>query len=536
MARPVSGAPAWTRPLVLSGFMATGKSTVGRLVAARAGVPFVDTDELLVAQSGKSIGELFAASGEARFRESEAQLVLPMLDDPTPRVIGFGGGTVTIPRVRHKALERATVVALTATAETVVARVASLAERPNLLTASPLDRARDLLALRRDVYAESHGVVSTEGRTPEEIAERVLAIAGLDTLAMPLGARTYVVELTDGSPERLAAALDELSPSSVLVVTDDNVRVARGTWLERALGGSVAATRHHVASIVPGEQSKTLATVSRLWDEMLARGLDRDAVVLAFGGGVVGDLAGFAASTVLRGVRCVQIPTSLLAMVDSSVGGKTGFDHAAGKNLIGSFFQPSRVLVDVEHLTTLPARERAAGLAEVVKIALVQDAPLLSLVERTADAVRAGDRDALRPVIRASIAAKIRVVRDDERESGVRALLNLGHTVGHALEAHAGYARLLHGEAIAIGTVVEVAACERLGLTPSGTAARAKALFAALGLPTEATVAELEAAWPFVLSDKKRAATTLKLPVVTAEGAGAVEAVGIEAFRSAVLG
>ena len=526
-------APRGRRPLVLSGFMATGKSTVGRIVAARMGVPFVDTDEALVAQSGKSIGELFATIGEARFRESEAQLVLPMLDDPTPRVIAFGGGTVTIPRVRHKALERAVVVNLAATPETIVSRVASLAERPNLLSASPLDRARDLLALRRDVYAESHGSVSTEGRTPDEIADRVLAIAEHDTLAMPLGARSYVIELTDGAPDRLSAALEELAPSSIFVVTDDNVNGARGAWLQSALAGAKAP--HHLVSIAPGEQTKTLATVSRLWDEMLARGLDRDAVVLAFGGGVVGDLSGFTASTLLRGIRCVQIPTSLLAMVDASVGGKTGFDHAAGKNLIGAFFQPRRVLVDLEHLTTLPSRERAAGLAEVVKIALVQDASLLDLLERTADAVRAGDRDALRPVIRSAIEAKIRVVRDDERETGARALLNLGHTVGHALEAHAGYARLLHGEAVAIGTVIELAAAERLGLTPAGTAARAKATFERLGLPTEATRDELAAAWPFVLSDKKRAAATLKLPVVTTIGAGAVEALPITALRDAVL-
>ncbi len=522
------------RPLVLSGFMATGKTTVGRIVAERMGVPFIDTDAVLAEQSGRGIGELFASLGEARFRETETALVLPMLDDPTPRVIGFGGGTVTIPRVRHKALERAIVIALSATAETIVARVGSLAERPNLLTASPLERARDLLALRRDVYAESHGVVPTEGRTPEQIADRVLALAELDTLAVPLGTRSYVVELTDGGPERLSAAVEELAPSSVFVVTDANVQAARGAWLARALA-SLKAPRHAVA-IVPGEQSKTLATVGRLWDEMLARGLDRDALVLAFGGGVVGDLAGFAASTVLRGIRCVQIPTSLLAMVDSSVGGKTGFDHAAGKNLIGSFFQPSRVLVDLEHLTTLPSRERAAGLAEVVKIALVQDLALLELLERTAPAVLGGDRDALCPVVRAAISAKIRVVRDDERESGARALLNLGHTVGHALEAQAGYARLLHGEAVAIGTVLELAATERLGLTSPGTAARAKRLFAQLGLPTDATRDDLRSAWPFVLSDKKRATTTLKLPVVTAAGAGVVAPLSIDALRDAVFG
>ena len=181
------------------------------------------------------------------------------------------------------------------------------------------------------------------------------------------------------------------------------------------------------------------------------------------------------------------------------------------------------MLVDFEHLTTLPPRERAAGLAEVVKIALVQDArPASSSSSETPTAIRAGDRAALRPVVRAAIEAKIRVVRDDERETGARALLNLGHTVGHALESHGGYSRLLHGEAVAIGTVLELAATERLGLTAAGVAARAKALFERLGLPTEASREDLVAAWPFVLSDKKRVATTLKLPVVTAIGAGSV--------------
>jgi shikimate kinase/3-dehydroquinate synthase len=448
-------------------------------------------------------------------------------------VIGFGGGTATMARVRHAALERATVVTLTASAETIVGRVPVLSGRPNLLAASPLERARDLLALRREVYAESHAVIATEERTPEQIAERVLAVAHLDTLAMPLGSRTYVVELADAEPASLGRALVDLAPSSLLVVTDTNVRAARGAWLESALA-AVGGPRHTV-TITPGEPSKTLASVSRIWDEALQHGVDRDAVVLAFGGGVVGDLAGFTASTLLRGVRCVQIPTSLLAMVDSSVGGKTGFDHAAGKNLIGAFFQPSRVVVDLEHLTTLPARARAAGLAEGVKIALVQDAALLEALERSADAVRAGDREAIRPILRAAIEAKIRVVRDDERESGARGLLNLGHTVGHALESHGAYARLLHGEAVAVGTVIELAATERLGLTPRGTAARAKALFERLALPTTATANDLEEAWPFVLSDKKRAASTLKLPVVTEVGAGAVLRIEIEALREAVV-
>jgi len=523
---------ALRRPLFVSGFMATGKSTVGRRVAEALGVGFEDTDALLTARTGKSPGELFREEGEARFREREAELLATLLRDPTPRVVALGGGTVTMARIRHALLDAGTVVTLRARAATLVARIPSLAERPNLLSSSPVGRAEDLLQLRREAYAECHAAVDTDDRTIEEVTAAVGAIARRDLLAMPLGMRSYVVEATDDAPERLAGVLDELAPSSVLAITDRNVAAARRPWLDAATSGP---RPWHLTEIVPGEPSKTLATVSSLWDEALTSGVDRDAVVVAFGGGVVGDLAGFVAATVLRGVRCVQVPTSLLAMVDSSVGGKTGFDHARGKNLIGAFFQPARVLVDVAHLETLPPRERAAGLAEVVKIALVRDAALLADLETHAEALAAGDRGALRLVVRRAIADKIAVVREDELEAGVRALLNLGHTVGHALETHAQYTHLLHGEGVALGTVHELEAAERLGLTPQGTAARAAALLGRLGLPTRAAKGDLEAAWPHVLSDKKRASQTLRLPVVTDIGHGVVTTVTLDALRDALL-
>ncbi|MGH7271456.1 MAG: 3-dehydroquinate synthase, partial [Polyangiaceae bacterium] len=253
------------------------------------------------------------------------------------------------------------------------------------------------------------------------------------------------------------------------------------------------------------------------------------------GGGVVGDLAGFAAASLLRGVRVVQVPTTLLAMVDSSVGGKTGFDHAAGKNLLGAFHQPSAVVADLGHLVTLPPRDRLAGMAEVVKIALATDLSLLEVLERQAVLLARGDLDTLLPIVRASIDAKIRIVREDERESGRRALLNLGHTVGHAVEAHGGYARWLHGEAVSLGTVAELRATTALGWTAAGLTDRAVALFSSLGLPTVIDRAELSAAWPFVASDKKRDREAVRLPVVTAAGRAHVERVSLRVLRDAVL-
>ena len=518
------------KSLVLSGFMATGKSTVGRLVATSLGLPFIDTDELIANATGKTVGQVFAEEGEARFRDREVDLILPLLEDSVPRVLSFGGGAVTVPRIRHAALERATVVTLTASAESIAERATSVAERPALGARSKLDRVRDMLALRAEIYGECHAAIWTDGREPPEIAAEVLRVATHDAIAVPLGSRSYAVELGHGAPGMLTETLRSLAPSSVIVVTDENVHAARGAWLKTALGD----TPHTMIILTPGEENKTIAAVTKIWDEALAAGVDRRAVVLAFGGGVVGDLAGFAAATLLRGVRCVQMATSLLAMVDSSVGGKTGFDHAAGKNLLGAFFQPTRVLLDLEHLLTLPDRHRSAGLAEVVKIALVRDPELLEVLETKGHAIALGDGAILRDVVRAAVTAKMRVVREDEHETGVRVLLNLGHTVGHALETHGAYKRWIHGEAVAIGTILELQATERLGLTPPGLSERAAALFTRFGLPTTCTHADTNAAWPYVMNDKKRSKTAVKLPIVTSWGAAHVQAIELETLREAL--
>ncbi len=535
----MANCPPMSRPrsVVLSGFMATGKSTVGRLVGDALGLPFIDTDAILADEARMPVGELFASVGEARFRDREAAVIVPLLEEGArgnPRVIAFGGGSVTMSRVRHAALESATVITLTATPETIAARAKVLSERPNLGASSPVDRARDLLALRRDAYGECHASIATDDLAPEQIASRIVELSGRDAIAVPLGTRSYAVELAHGDPTMLTRTLRELAPSSIVTLSDENVIAKRGSWLEEAL--APLGLRETRVVLPPGEESKTIESVTRVWDAALGAGVDRQAVVIAFGGGVVGDLGGFVASTLLRGVRCVQVATTLLSMVDSSVGGKTGFDHVAGKNLIGAFFQPSRVLLDLEHLSTLSPRQRAAGLAEVVKIAFVRDAPLLAMLDANVGSIAQGDPEILREVVRGAVLAKMRVVREDEHETGVRGLLNLGHTVGHALESHGGYSRWLHGEAVAIGTVLELAATERLGLTPSGTSERAAELLQRFGLPTTVPASDVAAAWPYVLSDKKRALANMKLPVVTALGEGRIERVDIETLKRATLG
>jgi len=520
------------RPVILSGFMGTGKSTVGPALATRLGVPFVDTDAEIERETGRPIPDLWREQGEAAFRSRELTLVERLLGDGAAKVIAFGGGTVTVRAARRLAVDRGFVVTLTASAETVVARTPDVSARPNLAQGEPIERARELLAARADAYAECHLCLSSEVLDVDAIVDAIAALVARDPLLVPLGGRSYCVDVCEGEPSRLTDAIARCAPSRVVVVTDSNVQRGRGAAIEAALRPlAIEATR---VTLPPGEEHKTLASVCTIWDAALGAEVDRDALILAAGGGVVGDLAGFAAACLLRGIRFLPVPTTLLAMIDASVGGKTAFDHPAGKNLLGAFHQPSAVVVDLEHLRTLPERHRSAGLAEVVKIALVADAALLDRIESSARPLAFGDVDALRPVIRAAIAAKIRVVRDDERESGVRTLLNAGHTVGHALEAHGGYGRWLHGEAVAVGLVAEMEAAAALGWTPADLARRARALLAALGLPTDVGRAELSAALSFVGHDKKRARGKLRLPVVAAAGRARVESVPMSALREAL--
>ncbi len=522
------------RTVVLSGFMGTGKSTVGPRVAARLGVPFFDTDAEIEKATGRRIADLWREEGEAAFRAREATLIAEMLAVKTPRVIAFGGGSVTVERTRRLAIDSALVVTLTASAETIAGRVGDLRTRPNLAVGGDaMARTRELLEARADAYAECHLALATDALDADVAADAVVALVSRDPLVVPLGTRSYGIDVCVDEPARLTDAIARCAPSSLVLVTDSNVQRARGAVIDGAL--RKLALRVTRVTLPPGEVHKMLSTVGTIWDAALGAGVDRDALVVAAGGGVVGDLAGFAAACLLRGVRVVQVPTTLLAMVDSSVGGKTGFDHAAGKNLLGAFHQPSAVVADLGHLVTLSKRERAAGMAEVVKIALATDAALLDAVERDAIALARGDIEALGPVVRAAIDAKIRVVRDDEREAGPRALLNLGHTVGHAVEAHGGYSRWLHGEAVSLGTVAEMRATAALGWTPPALVERGVALLASLGLPTELDATELAAAWPFVGNDKKRDRDAVKLPVVTAAGRAHVERVGLEALRRALL-
>jgi 3-dehydroquinate synthase len=342
------------------------------------------------------------------------------------------------------------------------------------------------------------------------VSERVVAVRS--------SAGDYEVRISPGLLSQLGEWVRELAPRArVALITDANVRRAWGVAATSAL--EAAGVEAHVFEVAPGEGSKTITVADRLWGELIASGFSRADLVVALGGGVVGDLAGFVAATYHRGTRLVQVPTSLLAQVDSSVGGKVAVDHALGKNLVGAFHPARRVLVDTAVLQTLPERERWCGLAEMVKAALIADPELLSLLEANLEGLARGTApvEVLTEAISASIQVKARIVSQDEHESGMRMWLNFGHTVAHGLETVSGYGPLTHGEAVVLGMRAAVRASERLGKLMAADVQRAQAILARFPRPP---VMSLDASEVLSAMGKDKKAVAGKVRYVVLERIG----------------
>jgi 3-dehydroquinate synthase len=346
------------------------------------------------------------------------------------------------------------------------------------------------------------------------------------TLEVALGERSYAIHIGAGLLADGARWRDAIRGRHVLVVTNETIAPLYLARVQANLHGF-----EHAALVLPdGESHKTLATSADVFGALAALGANRDATILALGGGVIGDLAGFAAACWMRGIDFVQMPTTLLAMVDSSVGGKTGVNLAAGKNLVGAFHQPRRVVADTSTLSTLPLREYRAGLAEVVKYGAIGDVDFFARHETNVDALNARDDAVLAAAIAASCRHKAGVVARDEHEHGERALLNFGHTFGHALETATGYGSLLHGEAVAIGMVLAARLSTALGRAAQADADRLVALLVALGLPVTPPASEPQRLLELMRLDKKNLGGKLRL--ILWRGIGAAEiAPGIDEDR-----
>jgi shikimate kinase/3-dehydroquinate synthase len=473
-------------PLFLVGFMAAGKTSVGRAIAAATGRRFVDLDDEIAAM-GEPPAALVARD-EAEFRRREAAALAALIAGAGGGggglVIATGGGAAAFGDNLERMRAAGLVIALGGPA--AVARRRAAAEPDGRPLLAPAAR---LAALRAPAYRRAHAVVDTVGKDDARVAAEVradedawarLPAAHRGATLLALGDRSYPVAVSavlDG--ELLRAAL--AGATRVAVITDENVARHHLAPLARALAGC------EVLELPPGEASKSLPTYERACHALVERGLDRGSAIVALGGGVVGDLAGFVAATLYRGIPVVQLPTTIVAMTDAALGGKTAIDLPAGKNLVGAFWQPRLVACALETLATLPERERRAGFGELWKYALLDGAELWRAVAACAPWAAAPGPLApppeLRAVIDRSIAYKAEIVGRDEREqTGARLLLNLGHTVGHAIETASG---MLHGEAVALGLLAACRVSSAVLGTPPELERELAAALAASGLPTE---------------------------------------------------
>ena len=478
------------RSIVLVGLMGAGKTSIGRRLAARLGLPFRDADTEIEAAAGCAIPEIFARYGEPAFRDGERRVIRRLLAGD-PLVLATGGGAFMDAETRAAIRGEAVSVWLRAPLPVLLRRVAGRTHRPLLNSGDPAEILRRLMDQRHPVYAEADITVDCSDDSPDHTTTTVLNAlmdwAPPRRLSLALSSASYDVVVGDGLVARAGALLAPVLPQKrAVIITDAQVAALHLPALQAGLDAT--GFRHDTITVPPGETTKNFETFGQVVDQVLDLGIERRTAIIALGGGVVGDLAGFVAASTLRGLPFVQIPTTLLAQVDSSVGGKTGINMRQGKNLLGAFHQPHMVLADTATLATLPRRELQAGYAEIAKAGLIGDTAFFDWCEANGAAVVAGDRAAQAEAVLRACAFKAMVVGDDEREekpNDGRALLNLGHTFGHALEAELGYGAILHGEAVATGIGLAFKLSAKLGLCAPEDATRVVAHMAAIGLPAK---------------------------------------------------
>ena len=481
----------------LYGPSGTGKSTVGKILAHKLSLPWFDLHREIEKEAGQSVETIFSVQNESVVRDLETSGLKKIIDEVPASVVSLGGGALLREQNRQMAEDSGRVVMLSGSINTLLERLTADEYVRPLVKSDPRARLTELLSRRREHYASFVNPLETDDFTPDEVADLIqIRLGAFHVSGM---GQPYDVLIQAGSLDRLGAEVKLRGfHGPAALVSDANVAPL---YAERVLASLNSAGIEASSIVIPaGEQHKTIETVSRIWEGLLKIGVERGSMVVALGGGVTGDLTGFAAATYLRGVPWINVPTTLLSMVDSGLGGKTGADLPQGKNLIGASHAPSLVFTDPAVLSTLPPAELRSGLAETLKHGVIADPELYRLC-----AVGwPQEIEAVTSIISRAVAVKVDVIQTDPYEKGPRQALNFGHTAGHGVEKASDY-RLSHGECIAIGMVVETRLAEAIGLAPSGLADEIAKTLSALGLPTETPKnLDKQAILEAMLLDKKR--------------------------------
>ncbi len=488
------------RNLVLTGFMGTGKSLVGKLLSKKLNRQLVDTDEVIESRFQKSIFDIFKELGEVAFRKAEADLCQE-LSQQKNLVIATGGGTL-VPFSNFEMMEQnATIFCLTARPKTIEKRIAHTEHRP-------LFDARKFQITLEDRFGAYNRIfhqVTTDDLSPEQIADHIYERYQLENTFLknallvqtpPQGAYPIWIQNNGLSQAGSFFRWIGLPSRRIVVVSNSTVSKLHAATLVQSL--ETAGYNSLIIEIPDGESRKTLETVQELYQKFLQHQVTRKDTLLALGGGVTGDIVGFAAATFLRGIAFVQVPTTLLAMVDSSVGGKTGVDLEEGKNLVGAFKQPEAVLIDPSVLGTLPQTEFRSGLAEVIKHGIISDIDLFIDLENAELPL-----SNLENLLRQAVQVKIQIVQEDPFEHDRRAVLNLGHTFAHAIELVSKY-QIRHGEAVALGLIAAANLAHDLQLCDGNLAQRISNLLNKFQLPTSFSDFSPDSIYDAMLHDKKK--------------------------------